>query len=92
METKDDSFWENIFGISNQEFFVCGTVSVFSTSLQFISGHKYFSMQSGYGKLSRFSNSVSLGNGTYICVGVSNYKSGDELTSGYIQYGVKLFK
>lgn len=92
VETKDDSFLGNILGASEQEFFVCGTVSMFSTSLQFISGHKYFSMQSGYGKLSMFSNSLSLGNGTYICVGVSNYKSGDKLTNGYIQYGVELFK
>ena len=92
MTIEDDSFWGNIFNLETEEYYVCGTVSIFSTSLQFVSGHKYFSMQSDKGKLSMFANATSLGNGTYICVGVSNYKDDSDLKNGYIQYNVDLFK
>ena len=49
-------------------------------------------MQEGSGKLSVFKNALSLGNGTYICVGNSNYKTNGELANGYIQYNIELFK
>ena len=85
-----DDFWGSLFG--KKENYMGGTVSVFTTSLQFVSGKKYFNMQKDTGKLSVFQNALSLGNGTYVCVGKSNYKTNEDLSNGYIQYNIELFK